>query len=729
MTTRDERRRALVLQFQAVAAERLAKLSRTWVLVEQQRAGALPDPGSADAAASGRGRQDQPVDELFRELHTLKGEARAVGYQAAAVWLHQLETLLLAARERGFPAEPAVSDAVLAVLDSARDLFAAPPQPGAPGAPGLAELLERAATALRAPEAAVTATPWPGVGLPSPSHAARPSPAHPPGAYVRVARAKLDGLSELSDQLLILRAEQTQSIQQLRTAAAWMETAVQQVAGTVGAVAAAELSGAARALSQQVAEHEESLYRQGLCVEALDLQVRELRFVQASTLLEGYPRYARDMGLGTGKLVQVKLEGETVEADRRVLEHLREPLLHLVQNAVDHGIEPQEDRVKAGKAPAGVLRLAVSQRGGRLTVEVEDDGRGIDTGQLKERALELGMITEAQARALREPEALELIFVSGFSLRRKVDETSGRGIGMDVVKRRVEQIGGRVEVESRSGQGTRIRLTAPLSVSVTRALMLEQGSETYAVPAASVDAVRRITAAEVAAVPGGRVLRHGEALLPVRRLWEEVRSSQGSPEICVVLRSGQDRVALLADAATHEADLIVRPIEAPLGSLPLIAGAALIGSGRLVLLLEPAELVRGGEIGRGPGRPIPEARRLVILVVEDSVIFQATLTDLLRSRGHRVVVAGNGAEGLERASAVRPDVVITDIEMPRMDGLVMIRELRAREELREVPVITLSALGSSEVKARALEYGADHFLLKADLDEEHLLDLVRSLTS
>jgi two-component system chemotaxis sensor kinase CheA len=411
-----------------------------------------------------------------------------------------------------------------------------------------------------------------------------------------------------------------------------------------------------------------------------------------------------------------------------VLEHLREPLLHVVRNAVDHGIESHGDRVRNGKAPAGTLRLAVAQQGGRLTVEAQDDGRGIDPLRLKARAVELGMITDVQARAMGEAEALELVFAAGFSMRRTADELSGRGIGMDVVKRRVEQIGGRVELESRPGYGTRVRLTAPLSVSVTRALLLEQGSETYAVPAASVDAVRRITSAEVEGVPGGRVLRHGDALLPVRRLWEEVRGAPGSPEICVVLRSGQDRVALLVDAAKREADLIVRPIEAPLGSMPLVAGAALMGSGRLVLLLEPAELVRIGEV-RGAGQPMPETRKLQILLVEDSVIFQATVSDLLRSRGHRVALASNGLEGLERAVSVRPDLIITDIEMPRMNGLELIRALRAKDELKKVPVITLSALGSREVRAEAMEAGASHFLNKAELDEEYLLDLVRSLTS
>jgi len=705
VTTRDERRKALVLQFQAVAAERLAKLSRAWVEVERRRGG-------------------PQVEELLRELHTLKGEARVVGYVAAATWLHELETVLGEARERKFPPERAVSEAVLGVLDSVTDLFSRPPDPTDAGPPATAQLLERAGDSLLR---------WGGVEpraeQPGPAEARPPAPGPPvtPGAFVRVTREKVEGLSELTDELLVLRGETNQALPEMRAAAARLESAVQELSPLLGP-SAAWLAGAVRSLAQQISDHEEVLYRAGLAVDALDGAVREIRFVQASTLLDAYPRYVREMAMTGGKMVQLELEGESVEADRRVLEHLREPLLHVVRNAVDHGIETHGDRVRAGKSPAGVLRLAVAQRGGRLTVEAQDDGRGIDPLRIKARAVELGMVTDLQARAMSEPEALELVFTAGFSMRRTADETSGRGIGMDVVKRRVEQIGGRVELESRPGFGTRVRLTAPLSVSVTRALLLEQGSETYAVPAASVDAVRRIGPPELQAVPGGRVLRHGDALLPVRWLWEEVRGTQGTPEICVVLRSGQDRVALLADAAKREADLIVRPIEAPLGSLPLVAGAALMGSGRLVLLLEPAQLVRSAEV-RGPGQRPPESRKLQILLVEDSVIFQATLADLLRSRGHRVALANNGMEGLERAASVRPDVVITDIEMPRMNGLEMIRVMRSTEELRKVPVITLSALKSRDVRAQALEAGADHFLTKAELDEEYLLDLVRSLTA
>jgi chemotaxis protein histidine kinase CheA len=708
--SREERRRALVLQFQSVSAERLSRLGRAWVEVEREKAG-------------------QQVDELFGELHTLKGEARVVGYRAAAGWLHELETLLAAARKRSFPPERALGEAVLGVLDAATDTFSRPPDPSASTPPAVAGLLERAGEALKRWDAAA---PRPAPAAPPPSAAPAPGllpplPATPP-SFLRVAREKVDGLSELTDQMLVLRAETTHAIPELRASTRRLESAVHELAPLLGP-SAAWLAGAVRALAQQISDHEETLYRSGLAVESLDAAVREIRFVQASTLLDAYPRYVREMAVASGKVVQLELAGEGVEADRRVLEHLREPLLHLVRNAVDHGVETHDDRVKAGKPPAGTLRLSVAQRGGRLTVEAEDDGRGMDPGQLKERAVELGMINEAQARAMPEKEAMDLIFAAGFSMRRTPDETSGRGIGMDVVKRKVEQIGGRVEVESRPGQGTRVRLTAPLSVSVTRALLLEQGSETYAVPTSSVDSVRRIAGAEVEAVPGGRVLRHGDALLPVRRLWEEVRGAQGAPEICVVLRSGQDRVALLADAATREADLIVRPIEAPLGAVPLVAGAALMGSGRLVLLLEPAELVRAGEVGRGPGQPLPESRKLQILVVEDSVIFQATLSDLLRTRGHRVALASNGAEGLARAESVQPDLVITDIEMPRMNGLEMIRAMRAREALRKVPVITLSALGSREVRAEAMECGADHHLVKAELDEEYLLELVRSLTA
>lgn len=698
MTVREERRRALLAQFQAVAAERLSRLSRGWLLVEQERTGPR-------------------VDELFRELHTFKSEARVVGYRAAAAVLHKLETLLVTARARGFPSQRAVSDAVLAVLDAVQEILSRPPEPRAEGPPGLLELLERATAALAgsAPGASPTGGP------------PAPGPAPAPGeAFLRVSRSKMDGLSELCDQLLVLRSEAAHAAQGLRAAAAKLEGVVQELKGRPSA-AAVDLLAAARALVRQVTDHEESLYRQGLCVDALDSAVRQMRFVQASTVLDAYPRHVREIALASGKEIRLELQGEEVEADRRVLDHLQEALLHLVRNAVDHGIEPVEDRAKAGKAAAGTIRIGVAQRGGRLTVEIEDDGRGIDPGRLKARALDLGMITEAQAGSMKDPEALDLIFVAGFSLRTAADETSGRGIGMDVVKRRVEQIGGRVQVESRPGRGTLVRLTAPLSVSVTRALLLEQGGETYAVPAASVDEVRRVTPSEVASTPGGRVLRHGDALLPVRRLWEEVRGSHGPCDTCVVLRSGQDRVALLADGVSREADLIVRPIEAPLETVPLIAGAALLGSGRLVLLLDAAELVGSGEVERG--RVVQEMRRLQILVVEDSVIFQATIADLLRSRGHRVVLASNGAEGLERAESVRPDLVITDIEMPRMDGLQLIRALRGREALRRIPIITLSGFGSREARARAMESGADHCLVKAELNEEHFLDLIRQLTS
>ncbi|HVE86389.1 MAG TPA: ATP-binding protein, partial [Myxococcales bacterium] len=418
MTTRDERRKALVLQFQAVAADRLSKLSRAWMEVERKRGG-------------------PQVEELLRELHTLKGEARVVGYVAAATWLHELETVVAEARERKFPPERAVSEAVLGVVDAVADQLSRPPDPNDLGPPAVAQVLERAADALLR-----WGAPAAGASGSTPGAAAVPPPAPPqvtPGAFVRVTREKVEGLSELTDELLVLRGETNHAIPEMKSAAARLESAEQELAPLLGP-SAAWLAGAARSLAQQISDHEETLYRAGLAVDAMDAAVREIRFVQASTLLDAYPRYVREMAVAGGKMVQLELEGESVEADRRVLEHLREPLLHVVRNAVDHGIETHGDRVRAGKAPAGVLRLAVAQQGGRLTVEANDDGRGIDPQRIKARAVELGMITEVQSRAMGDPEALELVFAAGFSMRRTADETSGRGIGMDVVKRRVEQI-------------------------------------------------------------------------------------------------------------------------------------------------------------------------------------------------------------------------------------------------------------------------------------------------
>lgn len=699
------------------------------------------------------------LKSLFRVAHTLKGAARAAQVPLVSEVCHALETLLARARDgRG-----ALTASEFNLLFSAADALARAGERLATGSEvdeaALVELLRAVGGAAERPSggpptapgsapAAALVVPAPPVARPD----SGPAAAAAPETRVRVEAEQLDALLAFAGQLIIATGRlaplpsELEALSELagRCAADWrrarrrirlaleragpaggaphalvdqLDPRLRQLAAEAGRVAA-EAGSRARTLAQAAAETAD--------------RVRRLRMRPFADVSEALPRAVRDLAAAAGKEVRLRLAGGEVRADRAVLDGLREAILQLVRNAVDHGIEPPEVRERLGKPRAGTLAVEAELRGNRIVVRVSDDGAGLDRDAIREQLRRRGLPVPADAWELAQA-----LLQGGVSTRAEATPISGRGVGLDVVRAAVARINGAVAVSWRPGEGTTFRLECSPSLATLRALVAEVGSHLTAIPAGAVVQVLR--------VPVDRIRRAGDRdvlptedgavpLVPLARLLPPLSERPVAGAALVALLEAADRrLAVTVDALLGEQELVIRPIAAGNGAAPLLAGAALLPSGRVALVVNPGSLVAAGQ-GLAAGARIaiaPEAeappRRRRILVVDDSITARTLEQSVLEAAGYEVRTAVDGADAWRVLQEHGADLIVSDIEMPRLDGFDLCRAIRASPRFRDLPIILVTALESPEHRARGLEVGATAYLGKSSFDQVGLLDTVREL--
>ncbi|MGA9525622.1 MAG: ATP-binding protein, partial [Myxococcaceae bacterium] len=462
--------------------------------------------------------------------------------------------------------------------------------------------------------------------------------------------------------------------------------------------------------------------------------VAEARLVPLASVFEGLPRAVREMSLGQGKDIELLVDNPNVGVDRSMLSDVRDALVHLLRNAVDHGIETPDLREALGKPRTGRVTIRVRADGDMLHLEVEDDGRGIDPDKVKAAAVARKVINSAQAAALGDREATELIFVPGFSTREEVSELSGRGVGMDVVKRKVEALGGSVALFSRLGRGTTFSLRLPQTLALMRVLLIRLGNDVYGMPAAEVEAVTRVYPNDRVEIMGTVAIQHRgrpTALVALGPLLGLNGGPSHDRPPAVVVRHGQDRAALVIDGFVDEREVAVKPCGGDfLKGAPFVAGTAALEDGRIAVLLHVPDVM--AEV-RKIARPVvqaPQNRRLRVLLVDDSPIARATEAALVKALGHTVDEANDGEHGLARLmeEGGAYDLVLTDVQMPKMDGFTLTRRIKSGADTSKLPVIILSSLASPEDKRRGVDAGADAYLVKGELGVESLAQAIDRLT-
>lgn len=730
---------AFIGKFVDEARDRLKGLSAEVLRLEQ-------------AAGADQAVTDKAIGEILRQTHSLKGSALMLGLTDISHLAHQLEDLFVAAKREPQLLEGRAFDLLFGALDVLSDRIERLGH--GDGKPiDAADLYQEMAALLVPAEAAAGKPPAPAPA--APGRAAMDTPGvvstRPlPGLRhsLRVPMEKLEGLTNLAPELVLqsLKASERHiELRRLETRLGRLRDRVREArlasgASTSGHAAdlreyADTLDAICRRMREFLVDFSDDRVRLNLITEELRQNVIELTMLPLSTVFDAFPRSVRDLARTFDKDVDLTIRGRETELDKKIIEQIAEPLVHMIRNAIDHGLESPAERIESGKPAAGQLLLSAEQQGNRILVAVRDDGRGIDAGAVREAVVRRGMASAADLESWTPQQMIEIIFQPGFSTRSSTTDISGRGVGMDIVKSVVVRLGGTVRVQSEPGRGTTIVLDLPLSLALLRVVLVEAGDEIFALPTASVRRILRLAASELPRHQHATVAEIGGESMPLMALSALLQlppAATESHQTVVVAEAGDGRFGLIVDAVHEEQELVFKELRGPLRNQRTFAGAALLGNGGIVPILEVQALVELA--AQSPAEPAvavigPRAavRRCKVLLADDSLVAGELQKNILLAAGYETDLAHDGAEAVELLHRKEWDLLITDVDMPHLNGFELTALVRADERLRDIPVIIVTGRDSIDDRRRGFEVGADAYVLKREFDQIQLLDTVRQL--
>jgi two-component system, chemotaxis family, sensor histidine kinase and response regulator WspE len=685
------------------------------------------------------------LEECMRAAHSLKGAARIVGLHAAVSVAHAMEDCFVAAQQGRIVLRHQQIDRLLRGVDLLAQVGTAPEVSGEVSRflADLKEAIEAPTDALAV--AAETVSP--------PADTAEAS-----DTVERVLRVTAENLNRLlgltGESLVESRwlkpfADSLLRLKRLQHEASAALTAARE--SLIGRPLSASTDESLAASQKSLLDCEHLLSQRLLQLEMFDGRSTDLAnrlYDEAlacsmrpfADAVPRFPRMIRDLGRELGRPARLEILGEATQVDRDVLEKLDAPLGHLLRNAMDHGIESTERRLGAGKPAEGVIRLEARHTAGTLQILISDDGAGIDVGALRESIVRRKLATADFARTLSEPELLEFLFLPGFTLKDTVTEISGRGVGLDAVLNMVKQLRGTVRVTSQLGHGTRFVLQLPLTLSVVRTLLAEVGGEPYAFPLAYISRTLSLPREQIEMLEGRQLFEfegRPVGLVDASQVLGGTSSpASAAPASIIVIGESANSYGLVVDRFLGERELVVRPLDIRLGKVKDIAAAALMEDGSPVLIIDVEDLRQSVEklISTGRLNKLPQGTdaapgraRKRVLVVDDSLTVRELERKLLDSHGYEIEVAVNGMEGWNAVRTGNFDLVITDIDMPRMDGIELVSLIRKDPSLKSLPVMIVSYKDREEDRRRGLEAGADYYLTKGSFHDDTLVRAVADL--
>jgi len=743
---------------------------------------------------SGQDSNDEEIAVLFRSAHSLKGAAGAANVEVITSACHQMEDILGDVREglRGFP--PSLATLMLSAVDGIEEvgvrLRAGEKLDDAP-LHDVIPLLEEANQSAEAPAATESTPPvdqlatddeTPPETTPTgstepaatePAESTEPAAAgtataaaasagtEPPSTLdrratvsptIRVPAEKLDSLLAQSGELLVARrrvefragdaAMLSDTFTSIRKLWAALERPLRKINdGGAGGARVAELVDQA---SDQMSRFSKQLDRLassmivdsrllGQTCDSLDDEVYRARMLPFEQACGGLARAVRDIARATGKQVELVMQGQDVEVDRSVLEGLKDPLLHLVRNAVDHGIEPAEERLLAGKPAVATVTVSAALRGGQVEVVVSDDGGGFNLERIRAKAARQNLPVPED-----DTEAARLVFTPGFSTAPIVTDVSGRGVGLDVVQSQIEELHGAVDLSFVRGAGSRFSLTVPLTLTTIRCTLVASAGQQYAIPTAAVQQIVRFDPSDLRSISGSNLLVLGEEPTPATTLSSalglpDTQHYQGGKLLAVVLCTGDQRVALIVEDITTEQEMLVKNLGVRIRRVKHVSGATLLPSGEIALVLNAPNVIRSAAAMRGHGglKPAEESKpgkvQRRVLAVDDSLTTRTLLKSILETAGYAVTMAVDGQHGWELLQSGEFDIIVTDVDMPRMDGFQLTSAVRGSAAHAALPVVLCTARGSNADKSHGIQVGASAYIVKSGFDQANLLEVIEQL--
>ena len=737
--SRESTRQRVLAAFQSEQQEHLAAIRSTL------------------AKAANGVMNEEDLNEILRLAHTLKGGARISGLQPVETLSHRLESLFARVKSGALPLDSSVVEVINVTLNAIEDWMGAlaanqSPADLTPAFAALAKLLE--------PDASTTAAEAPHAGAASSVTAL----ATPAGQFdtVRLNAEHLDRLLRSSGQLV------TESLRQDQVSRALAELShdideIDREWESVREVSAAHLhrlsatpeftrvlhylefvERQARIISRQARQLRALQQRSSRSVRVLgqELQenVRQARMMPAESVFGVFRKMVRDVARDENKKVEFRVTGLDVQADRMVLQALKDPVMHMLRNAISHGIETDGQRKLAGKAEVGCVSLKIEAVGNRLTILVDDDGRGLDLTRVAEVAVRKGLLTPTDVSARSQEELSALIFQPGFSTAKTITDLSGRGMGLSVAYEAVSRLQGEVRPVDKSGPGTCIVISVPLSISTHRLLLVASRGQTFAVPSSGIQRLIRIKLTDVETVEGKPLVVWENQPVPLVSL-AQVLGIGGASEFAVegtqlsvmILKSGTRRLAVAVDEFLAEREAIIKNLDTPIAGITVLGGGIVLEDGSVALVLNTGELIETFKPVYAPptakaGETKAEEEKVsTVLVVDDSFTARTLEKSILEVHGFNVVVAIDGSEALSKLRSEEIDLVISDIQMPRMDGLTLLQEMKKDERFARLPVILVTSMNRAEDQERGLALGADAYLVKQRFDHQSLLETIRQL--
>lgn len=723
----------------------------------------------------------QELEALMRAAHSVKGAARIVGLDAAVQLAHAMEDCFVAAQDQTITLGAEQIDVLLRGVDLLQSLSVSDPlSPDALAEKDAEiELIRSTIAAMKTSEAdqnRIAAMPVAPNSVSQDDSAPVPAEAVPAvtspvlvdaaessvTAQDRVVRVSAENLNRMmglagesmieanwlqpfADSLMQLKSRQiglSKSLEKLQQDALVSPPIHDD---TLLETARHQEQECRNLLSDRLTELEGFIRRTANLSDRLYREVVTSHMRPFADGVQSFPRMIRDIARKLHKQVKLDIVGKSTAVDRDILKKLEAPFTHILRNAVDHGLELPEDRVAAGKPAEGIIRLEAVHRGGMLAITITDDGKGIAPEKLRQQVINNKLATPEVAAKMTDNELMEFLFLPGFSLSKQVTELSGRGVGLDIAKSMAQEVGGTVRAISQPGKGTSFHFQLPLTLSVVRTLLVEISGEPYAFPLARIDKVVNINKSEIAVAENRQYFtleQKNIGLIPAYQVLDLPPSALTSDMLWVVIVSDPcNTYGLVVDRCLEERELVVRPLDARLGKVQDISAAALMGDGSLVLIVDVCDLIcsvnhlintgRLAKIGANEAivhsSTSSRSDRKHVLVVDDSITVREVERKLLQNRGYTVEVAVDGMEGWNAVRSQSFDLVISDIDMPRMNGIELIKQIKRHPRLKSIPVIVVSYRDRSEDRIQGLEAGADYYLTKSSFHDDTLLEAVVDL--